>query len=87
MFSVIESNLTEKSQETPDTEQKSNATNGHRMSELEEQLMASAFYRFGVNAQREAIDAKLALLMGQGQSFLARQRQSAPRKSVANFKK
>lgn len=84
---MIESNLTEKSQETIDADQKSNGSSSNRMSEIEEQLMASAFYRFGVNAQREAIDAKLALLMGQGQSFLARQRQSAPRKSVSNFKK
>uniref|UniRef100_A0A0K8V4A2 Protein hook n=1 Tax=Bactrocera latifrons TaxID=174628 RepID=A0A0K8V4A2_BACLA len=44
------------------------------------------YYRLGVNAQRDAIDAKLALLMGQGQTFLARQRQSAPRKSLTTFK-
>ncbi|XP_037958706.1 protein hook isoform X2 [Teleopsis dalmanni] len=71
---VIDANLLEKSTEAEE-EQKP------KMSVMEEQLMTTAFYRLGVNAQRNAIDSKLALLMGQGQTFLARQRQSAPRKS------
>ncbi|XP_070075212.1 protein hook isoform X2 [Drosophila takahashii] len=57
-----------------------------KMSVMEEQLMTSAFYRLGVNAQRDAIDSKLAILMGSGQTFLARQRQSAPRKSLSAMK-
>ncbi|KAL9928125.1 hook microtubule tethering protein isoform 2-T12 [Glossina fuscipes fuscipes] len=46
---------------------------------LEENLMTTAFYRICVNAQKDAIDSKLALLMGQRHTFLSRQRQSAPR--------
>ncbi|XP_053957392.1 protein hook [Anastrepha ludens] len=76
---VIEANLLERPQ---DSEEEPKA----RMSTVEERLMTTAFYRLGVNAQRDAIDAKLALLMGQGQTFLARQRQSAPRKSLTTFK-
>ncbi|EDW28511.1 GL19224 [Drosophila persimilis] len=57
-----------------------------KMSVMEEQLMTSAFYRLGVNAQRDAVDSKLAILMGSGQTFLARQRQSAPRKSLSAMK-
>lgn len=49
---------------------------------LEENLMTTAFYRICVNAQKDAIDSKLALLMGQRHTFLSRQRQSAPRKST-----
>lgn len=57
-----------------------------KMSNMEEQLMASAYYRLGVNAHRDAVESKLALLMGSGQTFLARQRQSAPRKSLTTMK-
>ncbi|XP_067621862.1 protein hook isoform X2 [Eurosta solidaginis] len=79
MASVIEVSLLERPQDSEDEPKP-------RMSTAEEQLMTTAFYRLGVNAQRDAVDAKLALLMGQGQTFLARQRQSAPRKSLATFK-
>lgn len=42
-------------------------------------------FRLAVSRQRDAIDTKLALLMGgQGHSFLTRQRQSTPRKSTTN---
>ncbi|XP_055371470.1 protein hook [Condylostylus longicornis] len=68
------SNALETNFEKPDEEKP-------RMSEMEEKLIASAFYRFGVNAQAEALEAKLAKLMGQGYSFLARHRQLTPRKS------
>ncbi|XP_068140780.1 protein hook [Drosophila tropicalis] len=57
-----------------------------KMSVMEEQLMTTAFYRLGVNAQRDAVDSKLAILMGSGQTFLARQRQSAPRKTLSAMK-
>lgn len=59
---------------------------GGGMSQTEEQLVTSAFYKLGLARQREAIDARLALLSGSGQSFLARQRQPVPRKPAASFK-
>ncbi|XP_055917517.1 protein hook [Eupeodes corollae] len=74
---VMENIGLEKNQET-ETENKVG------MSKMEEELMATAFYRLSVNAQRDAVDTKLAMLMGQGQTFLARQRQSAPRKPQTN---
>lgn len=58
------------------------------MSATEERLIASAFYRLSMNCQREAADSRMALLSGgAGQSFLARQRQPAPRKPLNAYKK
>lgn len=57
------------------------------MSVMEERLMTSAFYRLSMNCQREAVDSRLAMLGGSGQSFLARQRQPAPRKPLNAYKK
>lgn len=49
--------------------------------EMEEKLMVSAFHRLGLNCHREIIDQRLAALSsGQGQSFLARQRQPSTRR-------
>ncbi|XP_035721537.1 protein Hook homolog 3-like [Vespa mandarinia] len=49
--------------------------------EMEEKLMISAFYRLGLSSHREALDQHLvALSSGQGQSFLARQRQPSARR-------
>lgn len=49
--------------------------------DTEEKLMLSAFYRLGLSCHREAIDQRLATLSsGQGQSFLARQRQPSARR-------
>lgn len=57
------------------------------MKEIEERLMATAFYKLGMTCHREAIDERLAVLSaGQGQSFLARQRQPTPRKQIQRFK-
>lgn len=57
------------------------------MSVMESRLIASAFYRMALNSQREAVDSRLASL-SQGQSFMARQRQPAPRKPInMTFKK
>ncbi|KAJ3639311.1 hypothetical protein Zmor_002676 [Zophobas morio] len=57
------------------------------MKEMEERLMAAAFYKLGMTCHREAIDERLAVLSaGQGQSFLARQRQPTPRKQPQRFK-
>ncbi|KAH8298109.1 hypothetical protein KR018_006929 [Drosophila ironensis] len=78
--SALDASVLEKSADVVEEEPKP------KMSVMEEQLMTSAFYRLGVNAQRDAIDSKLAILMGSGQTFLARQRQSAPRKSLSAMK-
>jgi len=52
------------------------------MGQLEERLMVSAFNRMGLACHRDAVDARLALLSGPGQSFLSRQRQPAARKTI-----
>ncbi|XP_058446464.1 protein hook isoform X1 [Malaya genurostris] len=52
------------------------------MGAQEEQLITTAFYRLGMTCQREAVDSRLALLSGPGQSFLSRQRTPAPRKPM-----
>lgn len=58
------------------------------MSQLEERLIVSAYYNLGLQCQRDAVDTRLALLNSPGQSFLARQRQPAPRKPMSmNYKK
>lgn len=57
------------------------------MKETEERLFTAAFYNLGMACHREAVDEKLALLSaGQGQSFLARQRQPTPMKPIQTFK-
>lgn len=56
------------------------------MGPVEEKLMATAFYRLGLNCHREAVDGRLALLSGPGQSFLGRQRQPAARKPISTKK-
>ncbi|XP_011869645.1 PREDICTED: protein Hook homolog [Vollenhovia emeryi] len=49
--------------------------------EMEDKLMVTAFYRLGLNCHREVMDQRLATLSsGQGQSFLARQRQPSTRR-------
>ncbi|KAL6432248.1 hypothetical protein ACFW04_006719 [Cataglyphis niger] len=49
--------------------------------EMEEKLMVTAFHRLSLNCHREVIDQRLAALSsGQGQSFLARQRQPSARR-------
>lgn len=50
------------------------------MGPLEERLMATAYHRLATSSHRDAMDARLALLNGAGQSFLNRQRQPAARK-------
>lgn len=57
------------------------------MKEIEQRLITTAFYKLGMTCHREAIDERLAVLSaGQGQSFLARQRQDIPRKQIQRFK-
>lgn len=49
--------------------------------DMEEKLMVTAFYKLGQNCHREVMDQRLAALSsGQGQSFLARQRQPSTRR-------
>lgn len=67
------------SEKSSDTEVRASPAS---MSQFEERLVASAFYNLGVNCQRDAVDARLALINSPGQSFLARQRQPAPRKPL-----
>lgn len=56
------------------------------MREMEEKLMISAFYHYGIGRHREAVDARLAAMSSaQGQSFLARQRQPTPRKVYTTY--
>lgn len=57
-----------------------------QMKELEERLLTTAFYKLGLTCQREAIDERMAIITGQGQSFLARQRQPTPRNQIQRFK-
>jgi protein HOOK3 len=60
-----------------------------RIKEMEDKLIMTAFYHYGLMRHRDAMDQRLAALSsGQGQSFLARQRQPTPRKvySVYNSK-
>ncbi|XP_015518663.1 protein Hook homolog 3 [Neodiprion pinetum] len=52
------------------------------LKEMEEKLMVTAFHRLGFACHKEAVDQHLAALgAGQGQSFLARQRQPSARKA------
>ncbi|XP_012540735.1 protein Hook homolog 3 [Monomorium pharaonis] len=49
--------------------------------DMEERLMVTAFHRLGLNCHREVMDQRLAAISsGQGQSFLARQRQPSTRR-------
>ena len=49
--------------------------------DMEEKLMISAFYNYALTRHRENVDQRLAALTSShSQSFLARQRQSTPRK-------
>lgn len=58
---------------------------GGSMGTMEERMITTAFYRLGGLLQRQAADERLAVLATQGQSFLARQRQPAPRKPPTRF--
>lgn len=79
MFYFTEAALLEKSHESSDAEQRT------PMGPVEERLITTAFYRLGLACQREAVDSRLALLTGPGQSFLARQRQPPPRKPLTSM--
>ncbi|KAL0133742.1 hypothetical protein PUN28_001009 [Cardiocondyla obscurior] len=51
------------------------------LQDMQEKLMVTAYYKLGLNCHREVMDQRLAALSsGQGQSFLARQRQPTTRR-------
>lgn len=77
---INEAAMLEKPHETSDNVERPS------MGPVEEKLMATAFYRLGLDRHREAVDGRLALLSGPGQSFLARQRQPAARKPISTKK-
>ncbi|KAF5297247.1 hypothetical protein FQR65_LT10019 [Abscondita terminalis] len=57
------------------------------MKDIENQMLPVAFYNLSLIRHQEKLDERLAMLnAGQGQSFLARQRQPTPRKPVQPFK-
>ncbi|XP_069694315.1 protein Hook homolog 3-like [Periplaneta americana] len=76
---VLRNQLLEKHKIIEDLEEEKEHAKAFR--EMEEKLMASAFYKLGLIRQREAVDQRLAVISsGQGQSFLARQRQATGRR-------
>lgn len=57
------------------------------MKDAEARLLTSAYLNLGETCQREAVDARLALLSaGQGHTFLSRQRQPTPRRPYNRLK-
>ncbi|PNF37389.1 Hook-like protein 3 [Cryptotermes secundus] len=75
---VLRSQLLEKHKLIEDLEEEKEHTRAFH--EMEEKLMVAAFYKLSTVRQREALDNRLAALSsGQGQSFLARQRQATRR--------
>jgi len=75
---VLRSQLIEKHKIIEDLEEEKEHIKS--ISEMEEKLMTTAFHKLGLIRQREAVDHRLAVLSsGQGQSFLARQRQATRR--------
>ncbi|XP_044727888.1 protein hook [Chrysoperla carnea] len=57
------------------------------MKDAEARLLTTAFLNLGETCQREAVDARLALLSaGQGHTFLSRQRQPTPRRPYNRLK-
>jgi protein HOOK3 len=77
-MAVLRSQLLEKHKIIEDLEEEKEHMKS--ICEMEEKLMTTAFHKLGLIRQREAVDHRLAALSsGQGQSFLARQRQATRR--------
>ncbi|KDR07771.1 Hook-like protein 3 [Zootermopsis nevadensis] len=78
-LAILRSELLEKYKIIEDLEEeKAHAKSFH---EMEQKLMTTAYCKLGLLRQREAADQRLAALSsGQGQSFLARQRQATARR-------
>lgn len=74
---LLRTQLAEKDRVIDELEKESEKSKAHR--DKEERLMASAFYDLGMKLNRGAVEGRLANL-SQGQSFLARQRQSNTRR-------
>jgi len=76
-INILRAQLSEKDKVIDELERESEKSKAVR--EMEEKLMASAFYDMGLKLQRNAVENRLSTL-SQGQSFLARQRQTNSRK-------
>merc|ERR1719312_772535 len=79
--SALKAQLTEKDKVIDELEKETEKARAIR--EMEERLMASAFYDLGMKLHRGAVEDRLKNL-SQGQSFLARQRQVNSRKGGYN---
>merc|ERR1712179_254697 len=79
--SALKAQLTEKDKVIDELEQETEKAKAIR--EMEERLMASAFYDLSMKLHRGAVEDRLKNL-SQGQSFLARQRQVNTRKGGYN---
>merc|ERR1712112_616739 len=79
--SALKAQLTEKDKVIDELEKETEKAKAIR--EMEERLMASAFYDLSMKLHRGAVEDRLKNL-SQGQSFLARQRQVNTRKGVYN---
>merc|ERR1740129_2016006 len=79
--SALKAQLTEKDKVIDELEKETEKAKAIR--EMEERLMASAFYDLSMKLHRGAVEDRLKNL-SQGQTFLARQRQVNTRKGVYN---
>ncbi|XP_023335122.1 protein Hook homolog 3 [Eurytemora carolleeae] len=80
-INILRAQLTEKDKVIDELEKESDKAK--KLREVEERLMATAFYDFGLKMQRGAVENRLSTL-SQGQSFLAKQRQANTRKQNFN---
>lgn len=80
-INILRAQISEKDKVIDELERESEKSKSLR--EMEEKLMATAFYDLGMRLQRGAVESRLANL-SQGNSYLARQRQVNARKQNFN---
>jgi len=80
-INILRAQISEKDKVIDELEKESEKSKSLR--EMEEKLMATAFYDLGMKLQRGAVESRLANL-SQGNSYLARQRQVNARKQNFN---
>jgi len=80
-INILRAQISEKDKVIDELERESEKSKSLR--EMEEKLMATAFYDLGMKLQRGAVESRLANL-SQGNSYLARQRQVNTRKQNFN---
>jgi len=80
-INILRAQISEKDKVIDELERESEKSKSLR--EMEEKLMATAFYDLGMRLQRGAVESRLANL-SQGNSYLARQRQVNTRKQNYN---